>query len=169
MRYFGSCLVLLLLLACTTHSDHGSMQHAQITSEEVFIAEMIPHHQEAVESSRLMLSSENEQVRALAQRIIAAQEQEIAMMQQWMQEWYPESTYHSAYQPMMGDLVHESGRDDAYLNRMIAHHEAAIEMAKQAQELELRPEVQQLTEAIITTQEAEIAEMRELESTLRRS
>lgn len=155
-----SILFLLLLVACGM--PHKSMHHAQVTSEEVFIAEMIPHHQEAVDSSRLMLSSENKQIRDLAQRIIAAQESEIAMMNSWVNEWYPESTYKATYQPMMGDLLHASDRDRAYLEGMIAHHKAAIEMARQAQGLEIRPEVRQLTEDIISTQQAEIDEMRQL-------
>jgi uncharacterized protein (DUF305 family) len=151
-------LGLLLLAACT---PHAMMEHPQITSEEAFIAEMIPHHQEAVDSSRLMLDSENPAVRELAQSIISAQESEIAMMRSWMQEWYPDSAYMSTYSNMMPDLstVQGEAKDREYLKGMQGHHKGAIQMAKQAQQLELRPEVRTLTENIISTQTAEIKQI----------
>ena len=154
-------LALLFLASCTSHS---LMNHPQVTSEEIFIAEMIPHHQEAVDTSRIMLDSQNPAVQELAQEIIAAQEQEIGMMDGWMQEWYPTSTYKSKYMNMMPDLrsLEGTARDKAYLESMQEHHEAAIQMAKQAQSLTLRPEVKSLTDAIITTQTAEIDLMDEL-------
>jgi uncharacterized protein (DUF305 family) len=140
------------------------MDHPQVTSEEVFIAEMIPHHQEAVDSSLLMLESQNTQVKTLAETIIIAQEQEIGMMQEWMLLWYANSNYVSEYQNMMPDLTSLEGddKDEAYLKGMIDHHEGAIMMAKQAQELELRSEVFALTEAIISTQEDEIIQINQL-------
>ena len=121
---------------------------------------MIPHHQEAVDTSRLVAqSTTDERVRDLANRIISAQEQEIAMMQGWLALWYPQSTYESMYQPMMGDLVHATNRDEAYLRGMIAHHEAAITMAEQVLTLQPREEVATLARNIIATQQAEIAEI----------
>jgi uncharacterized protein (DUF305 family) len=140
------------------------MDHPQVTSEEVFIAEMIPHHQEALDSSLLMLESQNTQVKSLAESIIFAQEQEIGMMQEWMRQWYANSNYESKYQNMMPDLTSLEGddKDEAYLRSMIDHHEGAIMMAKQAQELELRSEVYELTEAIISTQEDEITQINQL-------
>jgi uncharacterized protein (DUF305 family) len=154
-------IALLFLAACTSH---GMMGHPQVTSEEVFIAEMIPHHQEAVDSSREMLSSENPEIRTLAQEIIAAQEKEIAMMRGWMSDWYPGSAYAPKYVEMMPDLSNLEGavRDRAYLEGMQEHHEGAIQMARQAQGLELRPEVRKLTDDIITTQAAEIDRMEAL-------
>ena len=155
-------LAVLMLTACASHG-HGTGSHATITSEEQFIAEMIPHHQEAVDTSRLVGgSTSNEEIRDLANRIITAQEQEIAMMQGWLAAWYPQSQYQSSYEPMMGDLVHASDRDQAYLEGMIEHHEAAIMMAEQVLALQPRAEVATLARDIITTQRAEIAQMQEL-------
>jgi uncharacterized protein (DUF305 family) len=140
------------------------MDHPQVTSEEIFIAEMIPHHQEAVDSSLLMLESQNTQVKSLAESIITAQEQEVSMMQEWMRQWYADSNYTSMYQNMMPDLTSLEGddKDEAYLKGMIDHHEGAIMMAKQAQELELRSEVFELTENIISTQEDEIKQINQI-------
>ncbi len=153
--------VVFVLTACTSHE---TMDHPQVTSEEIFIAEMIPHHQEAVDSSLLMLESQNTQVKSLAESIVTAQEQEVSMMQEWMRQWYADSSYVSMYQNMMPDLTSLEGddKDEAYLKGMIDHHEGAIMMAKQAQELELRSEVFELTENIISTQEDEITQINQL-------
>ncbi len=57
-----------------------------------FIENMIPHHQSAIDMAEVALeNTENPRIRDLAQEIIAAQEQEIARMEQWREEWYPES------------------------------------------------------------------------------
>ena len=153
--------IIVTMLVLTACSPHTMMDHPSVSSEEVFIAEMIPHHQEAVDSSRLMLSSENPKVKALAEAIILAQELEISMMQDWMGQWYADSDYKITYKNMMPELTSLEGeaKDKAYLEGMIAHHKGAIEMAKQAQTLDFRAEVLELTKNIILTQEDEIKQI----------
>ena len=57
--------------------DHGTM----VISEETFVINMIPHHQEAVDTARLVVAkSTNTELIELAQNIIVAQEKEINMM-----------------------------------------------------------------------------------------
>jgi len=56
-----------------------------------FIDAMIPHHESAIEMARVALEeSEDPEIREIAQGIVAAQEREIAQMEQWRAEWYPE-------------------------------------------------------------------------------
>jgi uncharacterized protein (DUF305 family) len=140
------------------------MNHPEVTSEEVFIAEMIPHHQEAVDSSRLMLDSQNPEVKALAESIIQAQEVEISLLKDWMRQWYQDSDHVIAYQNMMPDLTALQGseKDKAFLEGMIHHHEGAVQMANQALKLDLRAEVAALAENIVTTQKAEMDLMKQL-------
>jgi uncharacterized protein (DUF305 family) len=162
MNLFLVMVVGVFLAGCANHSD--SMIHMNVQSEETFITDMIPHHQEAVDSSKIILSTENEELKELANNIISAQEQEIEMMNNWLEEWYPSSTYTATYHAMMPNLNALSGnsRDKAYLEGMIMHHQMAVSMAQDMLKLESRPEVKELAENIITTQNSEIAQMREL-------
>ncbi|CAN5553570.1 MAG: DUF305 domain-containing protein [Actinomycetota bacterium] len=57
-----------------------------------FIEQMTPHHESAIDMAEVALeNSENEEIRTLAEEIIAAQEAEIEQMEAWREEWYPES------------------------------------------------------------------------------
>jgi uncharacterized protein (DUF305 family) len=58
--------------------------------ELAFIDLMIPHHQSAIEAARLALErAEHEELRALAQAIIAAQQREIDQLRAWREAWFP--------------------------------------------------------------------------------
>ena len=49
--------------------------------------------------------------------------------------------------------------DAMFIDSMIEHHQGAIVMAKEAQQKATQPEIKQLAEAILKTQQAEINEM----------
>ncbi len=67
-------------------SQHKTMNHTASTAqnvEQAFIDGMIPHHQMAVDMSRAILdSTDNDEVRRLAENIITTQEDEIKHMQE---------------------------------------------------------------------------------------
>lgn len=57
--------------------------------DRAFLAEMIVHHQGAVEMAQLALSSaKHQEIKDLASAIIAAQNKEIAEMREWQKTWY---------------------------------------------------------------------------------
>ena|ERR1700731_4261831 len=56
-------------------------------SDVDFVRLMLPHHQAAVDMARTqLLFGKDPQMRGLAQKIIADQESEIALMQRWLEE-----------------------------------------------------------------------------------
>ncbi len=147
------------------HDMHHQQHLHVVTSEEEFIREMIPHHQEAIDTSRIILAStQNDALWRLAAEIISAQEEEIQVMTGWLNEWY-DGLEETNYQEMMPNLELLEGveRDNAYLHGMIIHHEMAVLMAESLFELpDVREEVRAFAEEIIRVQEAEIALMQQL-------
>jgi uncharacterized protein (DUF305 family) len=60
--------------------------------DSAFIANMIYHHQSAVDMARLSAkNAKHDEIKQLSSEIITAQETEINKMRQWQEEWgYPE-------------------------------------------------------------------------------
>lgn len=139
--------------------------HMAIISEEQFISEMIPHHQEAVDTAKIILAnSNNQELKALAQNIVNAQTQEIAQLKSWRTEFYPNSAYQAAYTPMMPNLEKLKGNDldNAFIQGMIMHHMMAIMMAQQVLSLNPHQEVADFANQVIKVQSAEIKQMQEM-------
>jgi uncharacterized protein (DUF305 family) len=144
--------------------DHSAMM---VSSEREFVAGMIPHHQEAVDTANEVLArgGSTEEMRTLAEEIIEAQEAEIAMLKEWHLEWYGEEYFETgSYQPMMRDLSTLSGSDldRRFLEDMIPHHMGAIMMAQSVRPHIEHKEVADMADAIMDTQSAEIQQMRRM-------
>jgi uncharacterized protein (DUF305 family) len=147
-------------------------------ADVMFTQEMIPHHEQAVEMADLALDPVREAspaVQALAKRIKAAQSAEIVDMKAWLREWDAAAT--SEHMEHMGEngmgmmstaqmtaLSEATGAafDRLWLEGMIEHHEGALMMASHIAERGEDPRVQQLSQAIDSSQTAEITEMKQL-------
>ncbi len=73
----------------------GMTDPAELANKEpfdkAFIDAMIPHHQSAIEMAQVASEkSNNPEIKALAENIVDAQQQEIEQMLQWREAWYPE-------------------------------------------------------------------------------
>ncbi|MBU1325286.1 MAG: DUF305 domain-containing protein [Alphaproteobacteria bacterium] len=66
-----------------------------------------------------------------------------------------ETSMHTKMAAASGDTV-----DEAYIAKMIAHHEGALEMAQVALAQSTDPEIRRMAQAVVDTQTREIAEMR---------
>ncbi|AFY76693.1 hypothetical protein Ple7327_1299 [Pleurocapsa sp. PCC 7327] len=168
---------------------NGSMNHsmemdlgpADADYDLRFIDAMVLHHQGAVVMAKeVQQKSKRPELKQLADEIIEAQEKEIAQMQQWRNAWYPKAGEQPmAWYSQMGHMMlmspeqmkamrmdRDLGKADAefdlrFLNAMIPHHEGALTMARDALSKSQRPEVKQLAENIITSQQKEIDQMKQ--------
>ncbi|MGE4443695.1 MAG: DUF305 domain-containing protein [Candidatus Altimarinota bacterium] len=143
----------------------GSMGNMQVTSEKDFITQMIPHHQEAIDTSKIVgEETNNEELKSLTQAIISAQENEISIMKDILKTKYQTSGESTMYHNMMGDLTQLSGSEleKSYLEGMIEHHKGAIEMAKSVENIKLSPEIKEIVNNIILSQENEINMMKDM-------
>lgn len=173
----------------TTPMNHGSsspmssmMPDAGAEHNEadiMFSQMMIPHHQQAVEMSDIILAKPDvpAEVTALATKIKDAQAPEIETMTGWLTGWNVPTMMSDHSGHGMSGMVDEAGIDklkaaggaDAarlFLEQMIGHHEGAVDMAQQEIGAGKYPAAVQLARDIVTAQQAEIAEMKQLLATL---
>ncbi len=147
-------------------------------ADVAFAQQMIPHHRQAVDMAALAGDrSTNPAVLDLAQRIQSAQEPEIEQMRGWLTGWGQtempdemDGMDHGSMEGMMSDddmasLEGLTGPafDEAFIEMMIRHHEGAISMANTVLSDSADPNVRSMAEAIITAQQDEIDEMRNLD------
>jgi uncharacterized protein (DUF305 family) len=146
--------------------DHGSIASSDAPFDAQFIDSMIVHHDGAIAMAKQALQeAERPEIKAMAQAIIAAQEQENTQLRAWRDAWYPNLAPTSGMGMEMGSM--EVGGDTStpfdqrFIEAMIPHHESAVAMAKDAQQNAEHQEIKDLAGAIIAAQEAEIAQMKQ--------
>ena len=154
-------------------------QYAAMTGETYdrnFIANMIAHHQGAVDMAKLaQQNAKHEELKNMADDIISAQEKEITDMTSWQKAWgYPSTSAnnmmdHSAMGMMdemagMNTALEGKTGDDfdkTFIEQMIMHHQSAIDMAAPGEQNAKHQEVKDLTKAIISAQTKEIQQMKQ--------
>ena len=183
----------VLASGCGTSMDHSShmsgagagaaMNHQTSASgtasghmtDPMFVAEMIPHHQAAIDMGALAPSrAEHSELKALAAAIASAQASEIALMKKVGKEnsWDPNAKMqHSGSDGMS---KHEMGMDmdvsklktakpfdKAFIEMMVPHHEGAITMAKHEISRGSDSQIRDLADRIIASQTKEIKQMKQ--------
>ncbi|MBD2095593.1 DUF305 domain-containing protein [Trichocoleus sp. FACHB-591] len=163
------------------HSASIELGPANAEYDLRFVDAMTPHHEGAVAMAKeAQQKSQRPEIQKLAADIIAAQNKEIGALKQWRQAWYPNASAQPvAWNAQMGHAMPMSpdqrkgmamdmdlGTADAefdlrFINAMIPHHEGAVTMAQDALSKSKRPEIKQLAQAIIKSQEAEIQQMQQ--------
>ena len=156
----------------------------------MFAHMMIPHHQQAVEMSDMILAKQGIDPRVidLANQIKAAQGPEVTKMQGWLQQWGMQMSGMPA-SPGMGGMP---GMDDMpgmqgmmspadmqalrsaqgveasrlFLTQMIEHHRGAITMAQNEIKNGQSPDAIALAKSIETSQQKEIDTMNQILSSL---
>jgi uncharacterized protein (DUF305 family) len=188
-RFIVTFVILALPVTAAACGDDasgpGTDAAANNDADASFAHGMIPHHEQALEMTRLVPErSNNPDVLDLAERIEDAQGPEIEQMKGLLSEW---GEPHEAEGGMeghdmggeampgmmsdeeMAELETKSGKsfDILFLEMMIRHHQGAIEMAEEEVAEGSSPETIQLAQSIKSAQEAEIEEMNSLLEELR--
>jgi uncharacterized protein (DUF305 family) len=157
----------------TSTSATSTSSAAAFNDADVSFAQgMIPHHQQAVEMAKLAgTRADNADVKALAQRIEAAQGPEITTMTGWLTAWgKPTTASMSMGDGSMPGMMTDAGMtklkaatgttfDKQFLTMMIAHHQGAITMAKDELAKGGNSDAKALAQNIITAQQTEIDTM----------
>lgn len=122
-----------------------SVRYPYIEADVRFMTNMIGHHAQAIKVSQWAASrGASPAVQRLADRIIAAQQDEIVIMQQWLvdrQKPLPPMDGHQHHTHMAGMLTEEqlaqldkargTEFDRLFLTLMIQHHKGAVTMVKE--------------------------------------
>ncbi len=152
-----------------------SASSAANAADVMFAQMMIPHHEQAVVMSDAMLAKQgiSPEVTKLATEIKNAQQPEIDQMRGWLKAWgasdHGDHHGHTGMDGMLSEqeldaLKAAQGKEAErlFLTGMIQHHEGAVAMAKEVQAKGSDPEVKKLADAIVTSQQAEIDQMKKL-------
>ncbi|MFC6356333.1 DUF305 domain-containing protein [Luethyella okanaganae] len=156
-------------------SSPGANDGAVFENADVMFAQMmIPHHEQAVEMSDVLLAKGgvDARIRDLANQIKNAQQPEIDQLKQWLSDWGQDesampgmnhggSTMSDDDMTALDDATEaEAGR--LFLEQMIVHHHGAVAMAQDEVDNGANADAKAMAENIIATQTDEIALMQEL-------
>ena len=122
----------------TNINNTGAMQHEMNHADMVnsvfdFVYLMIPHHQEAVDTSKILLqTTKNPELIKLANNIISGQDKEISMMKWRINTMHSGDKYEWMWYMLMMRPTSGLNTDQIDLQRaedMIKHHQWAIDMS----------------------------------------
>ena len=162
----------LAAAGCGDDDDGASAARAAGNGvDRAFVADMIPHHESAIEMAKLaQRRGESAFVKQLAADIVRSQAAEIATMRSEDRALaaagvkagslgVPEHMKGMDHDPQA--LTTADAFDAAFIAMMIPHHQGALEMADAEIARGADPELKALAEAIIDAQRREIAAMRD--------
>lgn len=189
-RVAAFCLALTVLASTSACSDevsgHGSghddetltpsAQEGWNDADATFLEGMVPHHQQALAMAELARTrAESPGVRALAERIAAAQAPEILVMADWLVDHgreVPDQAHGSSHGDVHGMLSDDqmaaleaadgAAFDELFLTGMVQHHEGAVAMALLVLSAGEDQRVNELASDVNATQTVEIARMESL-------
>lgn len=149
---------------------NSSTSNSEFSAADLHFAQMmIPHHQQAIEMSKIAFkNSKDPDVIELAKQIKDAQTPEIIQMKGWLTKSgldadAPHNMMMSGMlsEAEMSELKKSNGTsfDKLFLAGMIKHHEGALLMVQMVDESKNR-EVKTLAENILTSQRIEIETMK---------
>ncbi len=169
IRIIVGALVVLAAVLVVSVTTGGDSANADAGIDRAFTADMIPHHDSAVEMAEVAKErSQRPEIQGLADDIIRSQSDEIGQMRdidgRLAGGGAPKGDLGASDEMMgmsmnAGSLRTAEPFDRAFIDMMIPHHQGAIRMARVELEKGADAETKQLAEAIIAAQTKEIEQM----------
>lgn len=175
---------LSVLAACSSGGSMPEMDHPNNTSaafntaDVQFAQMMIPHHQQAVEMAGLAATRASDpEIKQLATAIKGAQQPEIDTMTGWLTSWKQPSAQAGGHNmPGMGAMPGMMSEQDMtklkslfgkdfdreFARMMIAHHNGAIQMARDEQKNGSNPDTKRLAVMIEQAQTTEVIALQKI-------
>ena len=175
-KILSAALITALLTLSGCASDSSNNSDVELSSvDEMFLEMMIPHHDQAVEMAHLAeKNTKNPEILELAKAIDEEQHKEVELMSGWLGKTGGHEHSHEGH-TMDGMLSPEQMEalekakdtefDKLFLEGMILHHEGAIDMTQMVVESSNK-EIRDLAESIISSQTAQIEQMKKLLASL---
>jgi uncharacterized protein (DUF305 family) len=115
--------------------DHTKMSMGtEVTDDKSFIEYTIPHHQDAVDSSKELLGvTKDEELKTFLNNVITTQDKEILMMKSLYKSLYnTDYKDNGKYMPMMVKILPNNIKQSEYqyTKDMFGHHSSIVEIAK---------------------------------------
>ncbi len=177
LAVIGGIVILLAALGVTTWGWISNLKPGADSPEVSFAYDMGAHHSQAVEMAvKIRDRTTDPDLRILTIDMTLTQQAQLGQMQGWLAAWgqpfaSPEPVMGGQGQ-MMGmatlqqlqalDTLPVAEAEISFLQLMIRHHQGGVAMAKQVLAQTNRPEVLQLANAIVNSQQSEIKYMKEL-------
>ncbi|MEJ8283650.1 DUF305 domain-containing protein [Curtobacterium citreum] len=178
----------LTLAGCSTNSTGSSDNSSSSTSaasahndqDVMFTQGMLPHHQQAIEMSDMLLdkgSDVDADVVTLAKQIKAEQAPEIKTMTGWLKAWGEPTEASSMsgmdHSSMSGGMMSDSDMDaldkasaadtgKLYLEQMVEHHTSAVDMAGTEVDKGKNSDAIALAKSIVSSQTEQITQMKDM-------
>ncbi|MET8079486.1 DUF305 domain-containing protein [Streptomyces sp. NPDC005303] len=144
------------------------------SADVMYVRMMIAHHAQALVLTQLAPQrAESVKLKALAERISAAQGPEIAAMRAWLKEYgqseKSDDHVHTAMPGMATEAQLKKLRaakgkafDELFLTLMITHHEGAITMATDVKGQGNNVRIEEMADDVVAQQTSEINRMRDM-------
>jgi uncharacterized protein (DUF305 family) len=175
-------LALVILAGLALWLFFATRPPGEDSAEAGFARDMMVHHAQAVEMAEIVRGkTESEDVGTLAPDIALTQQAQIGMMQGWLQVWGLSPTGSEPAMSWIGEPTNglmpgmatpqdiqelrDASPEEAdvlFLQLMIPHHQAALQMTAAILSRTERPEVRSLAEAISASQRSEIKNMEQM-------
>jgi uncharacterized protein (DUF305 family) len=175
-------LALLILAGSALWLFFATRPPGDDSAEAGFARDMMVHHAQAVEMAEIVRDkTESEDIKTLAPDTALTQQAQIGQMQGWLQVWGLSPTGSEPAMSWMGEptdglmpgmatpediqKLRDASPEEAdvlFLQLMIPHHQAALQMTEAILNRTDRPEVESLAKAISASQQSEIQNMEQM-------